>query len=234
MKFLSKRIALFAVMALFSLSFVSCSRSENNVKALGGGIYLINGHRFVDLGLPSGLLWAETNIGAETAEDDGVYYAYGETTLKSGYSWETYKYGKDNMSKYNYSDGKTSLDKEDDVAYVNWGSPCRIPTDAQFGELLNSDNCTWQWTSKTTSGGSSISGYVVASVKNGNSIFLPASGSRYKGRLDDHGSNGDYWSCTLDSIDSNRAYCLVFFSSDQGQYRGTRCCGLTVRPVAEP
>ena len=242
MKIFSKRTALFAVMALMSLSFVSCSndgdgdKSENKVKALGNGIYLINGHRFVDLGLPSGLLWAETNIGAETAADDGNYYAWGETTPKSEYFWETYKYGTsyDDITKYISSDDKATLDKEDDAAYVNWGSPCRIPTNAQFGELLNSDNCTWQWTSKTTSDGSSINGYVVVSVKNGNRIFLPASGYRRNGDLYNHGSYGDYWSSTLISDYSSYAYYLDFSSSSHSQYGGNRCFGRAVRPVAEP
>lgn len=110
---------------------------------LGDGVYLINGHKFIDLGLPSGLLWAETNIGAETAYDDGYYYAWGETSTKEDYSTSTYKgltidttyselYEKyiytEIYSKYNETDGKTVLDKEDDAAYVNWGISCRMPT----------------------------------------------------------------------------------------------------------
>ena len=197
---------------------------------------IINGHKFVDLGLPSGLLWAETNIGAATAADDGCYFAWGETdmTTKSSYDWSTYKYGKyyDNMTKYNSTDGKTVLDKEDDAAYVNWGSSCRMPTIAEFTELRNSDNCTWTWTSQTTSSGSSIYGYKVTSVKNGNSIFLPASGYRIEGDLF-HGSFGFYWSSTLDYGNSYYAYCLSFHSGYYGWYYYIRFLGHTVRPVAE-
>ena len=202
------------------------------------GVYLINGHKFVDLGLPSGLLWAETNIGAEKPADDGNYYAWGETEpqTSNSYSWDSYKYGtsSSNLTKYNSSDGKTTLDSEDDAAYVNWGDSCRMPTYGEFKELLNSDNCTWTWTSKSASDGSSINGYQVTSVKNGNSIFLPASGYRSGSCLYDHGSYGLYWSSTLGSYNTSRAYSLsfyrgLFYNSDYYRYYGR-----TVRPVAEP
>ena len=226
---------------VLSLGFTSCSGDDDNggdKKAVGNGIYIINGHRFVDLGLPSGLLWAETNIGAATAADDGNYYAWGETSPKSDYSWENYKweeylYGDEvEYTKYNSTDGKTTLDKEDDAAYVNWGAPCRMPTNAQFGELLNSDNCTWQWTSKTQSDGSSINGYVVVSVKNGNSIFLPASGSYSND--EEYGRQGFYWSSTYDSSHPWCGYTCHFGSSEYEQYRFSRHYGHPIRPVVEP
>ena len=197
---------------------------------------VINGHKFVDLGLPSGLLWATCNVGAGTAADDGNYYAWGETDSKSYYDWSTYKYGtsSSNLTKYNSTDGKTSLDKEDDAAYVNWGISCRMPTNDEFGELLNSSNCTWTWTSMTTSSGSSISGYQVTSKKNGNSIFLPASSCRSDGSPYYHGSYGYYWSSTLNSSYSSNAYYLPFDSSGYYRNYGYRCYGRTVRPVSEP
>ena len=204
---------------------------------IGEKYKIINGHKFVDLGLPSGLLWAETNIGAETAADDGNYYAWGETAPHTyTYNWRSYKYGSSysNLSKYNSSDSKTVLDKDDDAAYVNWGSSCRMPTRKEFSELLNSDNCTWTWTSQTTSSGSSIEGYKVISKTNGSSIFLPASGDRYDYDLQNHGSCGYYWSSTLNSSFSSRAYHLDFGSSYPTWGSYDRYCGGTVRPVAEP
>ena len=198
---------------------------------------IINGHKFVDLGLPSGLLWAETNIGAETAADDGNYYAWGETAPQStnNYNWASYKYGSSssNLSKYNSSDSKMVLDKDDDAAYVNWGSSCRMPTQDEFSELLNSDNCTWTWTSQTTSSGASIDGFKVTSTTNGNSIFLPASGYRNLGNLNDHYS-GRYWSSTLSSGYADCAYCLIFYDGSLYYDNDDRCGGHTVRPVAEP
>ncbi len=199
---------------------------------------IINSHKFVDLGLPSGLLWATNNIGAVTPADDGNYYAWGETEpqISNTYNWSSYKHGTSagNLTKYNSTDGKTVLDKEDDAAYVNWGSSCRMPTHDDFTELRESSNCTWTWTSKTTSDGSSINGYTVTSIKNGNSIFLPASGHRRDGNLNDHGSDGFYWPSALNSPYSYNAYYLFFYSGSHAQHYGYRCNGFPVRPVAEP
>ena len=211
-----------------------CYGSACQETTFGKSPQIINGHRFVDLGLPSGLLWATCNVGAITAADDGNFYAWGETTTKENYDWDTYKYGtSSNLTKYNKTDGKTVLDKEDDAAYVNWGSPCRMPTKAEFAELSDLDNCRWTWTSMTTSSGSSISGYKVTSKKNGNSIFLPASGYRYGGYLSGHGSYGDYWSSTLDDSNVSYAYDLDFSSSYYYSVSSYyRYVGFAVRPVA--
>ena len=204
---------------------------------------IINGHKFLDLGLPSGLLWAETNIGAETAADDGNHYAWGETAVKSDYSWDTYKYGTStsNITKYNSTDGKTFLEIADDAAYVNWGSSCRMPTETEFFELLNSDNCTWTWTSMKNSSGSSVKGCKVTSKKNGNFIFLPASGYYIGVNLYDHDLAGYYWSSTLCMYYDYRAERLFFNSCLSYEYEDyyyrlqhPRYYGYTVRPVAEP
>jgi hypothetical protein len=197
---------------------------------------IINGHKFVDLGLPSGLLWATCNVGAVTAADEGIYYAWGETEPKSDYDWDTYKYGtsSDNLTKYNSTDNKATLDKEDDAAYVNWGSSCRMPTKDEFSELLDSDNCTWTWTGMTSSDGSSIRGYSVTSIKNGNSIFLPALGYRYGSTTYGRGSSGNYRTSSLSASNPSYAYILDFDSSDFYRYGSYRYSGWSVRPVAEP
>ena len=195
----------------------------------------INGHKFVDLGLPSGLLWGTCNVGAATAADVGNYYAWGETEPQSSnhYSWDSYKYA--NLTKYNPFDGKTTLDPEDDAAYVNWGDSCRMPTNDEFGELCNSEYCTWTATIMTASDGYSIRGYQVTSVKNGNSIFLPCPGSRHNGYLYDYNSHGRYWSSTLYSGFTNAYYTYISGDIGQNDNHGCyRCQGFTVRPVAEP
>ena len=223
---------------------------ETNKSGLDDGVYLINGHKFVDLGLPSGLLWAEANIGAETAYDDGDYYAWGETSSKNEYTLDNYKhYTVDTIynelyetysyteyyTKYNETDRKTVLDKEDDAAYVNWGASCRMPTYDEWCELTNSDNCIWVWVSRTNSSGEMINCYKVVSKKNNNIIYLPASGYRYESYLYNHGSLGSCWSSTLYSNYTSYACSLYFnsggFGSD-GDYR--RYVGHTVRPVAAP
>ena len=179
-----RKILFLFAMAL-SLGFISCSgddSNDGNAKDLGNGIYIINGHRFVDLGLPSGTLWAETNIGAEKASDKGDYFAWGETSTKSTFALVNYKFLRiDTIAycyrldgKYNEEDGKTTLDKEDDAAYVIWVKSCRMPTNAQFEELCQ--ECSWTWTSKLGSDGSHTYGYAVKSKTNDNVIFLPAGG----------------------------------------------------------
>ena len=202
------------------------------------GIYVINGHRFVDLGLPSGLLWAETNIGAKTAADDGDYYAWGETSTKKEYSPENYKYGSTRMSwyKYNLSDEKAVLDKEDDAAYVNWGTSCRMPTATEIDELCDTLNCTWTWTSKKNSSKRSINGYKVTSKKNGNSIFLPASGLRNYDNLVKHNKVGKYWSSSIGwaGIRQLESRFIYFESELHHSTSMTRHYGHTIRPVAEP
>lgn len=188
---------------------------------------LINGHEFVDLGLPSGLLWAKTNVGAASSSDDGDYFAWGETASKSYYDWNTYKWGSDynNLSKYNSSDGKTTLDSEDDAATVNWGAPCRMPDSSEFEELCS--KCDWSWNSNYNG----TSGYLVTGP-NGSAIFFPASGFRYCDGLNVHGSSGYYWSRSLYLYNSSSGRALGFSRLFDHNVTGPRTDGLTVRPVA--
>ena len=195
----------------------------------------INGHRFVDLQLPSGLLWAETNIGAVSAADAGGYFAWGESRIKGNYSWSAYSHGmgEDRLTKYKSSDGREVLDFSDDAARTIWGKGCRMPTLAEFAELRDSCNCIWQWTARRTSDGTSIYGYQVTSRRNGKSIFLPAAGCRDGGSMDFYGSRGYYWSASLNVIYNFYAHflCLerdAFFTSYDYRYYG-----LTIRPVAD-
>ncbi len=192
----------------------------------------IAGHAYVDLGLPSGLLWATCNVGADKPEDYGSYYAWGETEVKSAYNWNTYKWCNgnwDNLTKYNTDsyygtvDNKTLLEPEDDAAHVNWGGAWRMPTREEMNELKN--NCTWTW---TTQGGNN--GYRVTG-SNGESIFLPAAGYYYDGSLNYAGSGGYYWSSSLNTDSPNYAYYLYFYSGSVYMSNYNRGYGLSVRPV---
>ena len=196
----------------------------NSITIMGEKI--INGHIFIDLGLPSGLLWAKTNVGASSSTDDGDYFAWGETSPKSTYSWSTYKWG-GNPSKYNSSYGSTTLDAEDDAATVNWGAPCRMPDSSDFQELYS--KCDWSWKSNYNG----ASGYLVTGP-NGNTIFFPASGYRYVDGLYGYGSYGRYWSRSLYSGNTLYARGLYFGSgSINPTDKDYRSYGFTVRPVAE-
>ena len=188
---------------------------------------VINGHEFVDLGLPSGLLWAKTNVGASSSSDDGDHFAWGETEPKSYYDWNTYKWGS-SYSKYNSSDGKTTLDAEDDAATVNWGTPWRMPDSSEFEELWIKCDRSWK------SNYNGANGYLVTGP-NGNTIFFPVSGYRHRDGLYKHGSDGSYWSRSLDLDGTSDANYFDFRSGYVGPTRSSddRVYGFSVRPVAK-
>ncbi len=194
-----------------------------------------NGHEFVDLGLS--VKWATCNVGAEKPEDYGDYFAWGETRPKSFYSWTNLKYRTDGdsddnvkfskyvaSSQYGLIDSRTVLELSDDAARANWGGSWRMPTEAEFQELI--DKCTWTWT--TLNG---KDGYKVVSKSNGNSIFLPAAGWRYHMSLGDAGDYGRYWTSSLNEFFSSRARDFGFCSGSHGASGSYRCSGRSVRPV---
>ena len=192
----------------------------------------IDGYEYVDLGLS--VKWATCNVGANSPEEYGSYYAWGETEEKSNYYWDTYKWCNGSSSKmtkyctsssYGTVDNKTVLDLEDDVAHVKWGGSWRMPTLEEQKELKN--NCTWEWTTQN-----GVEGYKVTSKTNGNSIFLPAAGYRRGTYLFDSGSEGDYWSSSLNEDYSDLAYRLYFYSGNCGWYVSSRFLCYTVRPVS--
>ncbi len=178
----------------------------------------------IDLGLPSGTLWANMNVGAESPEDYGGYYAWGETEAKETYNWSTY-FDSD-YNRYNLESGLRELLPEDDAATANWGSGWQMPSKEQLDELINSEYTTDEW---TTQGG--VNGRLITSKSNGNSIFLPAAGYRYDASLDDAGSYGYYWSRSLNTYYSDNAYNLVFGSGGVFGSYGSRDGGQSVRPV---
>ncbi len=180
----------------------------------------INGHRFVDLALPSGLLWAETNIGADNPEDAGNYYAWGDTDTLAEYTGYT--------SQWYEKEYSGNLTSTDDVATVLWGNGVRIPTDEDLKELLNSDNCTWTWTEVN-----GMVGYRVVSKSNRNEIFLPAAGYKVSKQNVFYGQRGYYWTSAPASTDTKRAYNLYFLSSSGEVDTNVRFQGLPVRAVAE-
>lgn len=206
----------------------------------------LDGHIYVDLGLPSGTLWATCNIGASSPEEYGDYFAWGETegykSGKSNFDWSTYKWcnGSDTtMTKYcinstygynGFTDNKTELDPEDDAAYVNWGSGWRMPTKTQLQELFNSAHTTTEWT--TMNG---VNGSKIMSKTNGNCLFLPAAGFWDGTSLLSEGLYGDYWSrmqifSEYSTPIPTRAWRQTACSNVQSG-ESHRSCGITVRPV---
>lgn len=189
-------------------------------------------HEYVDLGLTSGTLWATCNVGADSPEAYGSYFAWGEVTTKASYLWTNYAYcsgTETTITKYcadsshGTVDNKTILDPEDDAAVVNWGASWCMPTYEQQDELRK--ECTWTWT--TVNG---KAGYMVESKKNGNSIFMPAAGN-YGTSLLRAGTDGYYWSRSLITKTSSTAYCHYFTSSENRYSGGTRYVGRPVRAI---
>ncbi|MBQ3300634.1 MAG: fimbrillin family protein [Eggerthellaceae bacterium] len=203
----------------------------------------------VDLGLS--VKWANMNVGAEAVTGYGTYFAWGETAgitvsgasatvvgspAKTTYDWTNYDLGtsSSNLFMYNSTDGLETLKMSDDAAYVNWGGTWRMPTEAEWEELKNTDNCTWTWQSNYNSSG--VAGYLVTSKKSGytsNSIFLPAAGRRGDSSFSRQGSGGYYWSSSLLSSNPGGAWYLYFNSSNAGMSSDYRFNGYTVRAVTE-
>lgn len=180
----------------------------------------------VDMGLS--VRWASCNVGADSPDEAGDYFAWGETEPgKTSFSDETY----DHTLNSKYADGrKTRLDREDDAAAVNMGGRWRMPTEAEIAELEN--NCTWEWMDSAQYEGNRLPGYLVTSEVTHNSIFLPAAGGRWRSDLHFRGTDGLYWSSELYQGSSALARYIHFSSGDgNAHYDRNRCTGFTVRAV---
>lgn len=184
----------------------------------------------VDLGLS--VKWASCNVGAESPEEYGDYFAWGETEEKSNYDWETYKWWSDangdGQSEENemIDIGNNISGTKYDVAHVKWGGGWRIPTKNEIQELV--DRCSWKMTIY-----SEVNGYLVTGP-NGNSIFLPAAGDNKSY----NGHSGYYWASTVGGNEALHggsccAYCFSFWSSGYEDGYCSRSDAHSVRPVSD-
>ena len=195
-------------------------------------------YEFVDLGLPSGLKWATTNVGATNPEDFGLYFAWGETQGYSGitdtkkFNWDDYKLcggssstltKYNNKSSYGTVDNLTVLEQVDDAAYQS-DNICRMPTKTDLEELTANTTSTWE----TLNG---VNGRRFTSNTNGNSIFVPAAGSSLIGLVNNVGSNGFLWSSSLNESSPSFGWTLWFGSSIFGVDFNDRYGGFSVRAV---
>ncbi len=207
----------------------------------GGGL---NGHEFVDLGLPSGTLWATCNVGANSPEEYGDYFAWGETEPKDVYNWDTYKWcngSYDQLTKYCFNsdlglngfvDFLPVLEAIDDAAAANWGDAWCMPNQVQWYELL--ENTSQTWTRMDSVCGMLLTG------PNGNSIFFPAGGYRKDDEVKNVGSTSYYWGVGLerfelesnDEVFSPKAYNCCFNEEGSFLYDNLiRRDGLSIRAV---
>lgn len=225
MKAVLSRLSLLIV--AMTMLFASCEKESgsetnqpeggNNNPELAGNT--INGHEYVDLGLPSGLKWATCNIGATNPEDFGNYYAWGETSTKSEYVGS-------NCSTNGVNLSDISGNAQHDAARANWGSTWRLPTIDELKELKN--NCTLEWTWQGINHGYKITG------PNGNSIFLPAGGYYNESSVFSKNEIGQYW--TSSPYENNLQYAMRFsFGKEVSNIEISeyyRYMGYSVRPVS--
>ena len=175
----------------------------------------------VDLGLPSGVKWADRNVGAESPEEPGLFFTWGNTDgVEIGKACD---FSEDAYAETEGAKMKGNLDAAHDAATVNLGAPWRMPTDEEFQELY--DNCDWEWTTEN-----GYYGVRFTSKINGESIFFAASGYGAGSSWNNRGANGIYWSASFYS--SRYARSLSFYSGGvYPQYYNPRCSGFAVRPV---
>lgn len=236
-----------------ALSFVSCDKDDKEESSNGDENQIYSNHLYVDLGLPSGTLWATYNIGATKLEEYGDYFAWGETAPKEVYDWSTYKwaiakynagsneYDWDSITKYNKSDNLSVLLPEDDAATANWGKDWRMPTYEEQIELR--ENCYMVWTGTGVifykAKNADDKGVFVEepssdySVSSDAHVFLPAAGYRWGDEFWFVGHLGYrcyYWSSSLDEDEPYSHFLRVFFKGTHTPSQ-SRDIGCPVRAV---
>ena len=203
-------------------------------------------YEFVDLGLPSGLKWATTNVGAEKPEEYGLYFAWGETEgyssiySRKGFYWGIYKFTtaatgatdvtfRGGLTKYNTNsasgtvDNLTTLELVDDAAYVS-DNTCRMPTQADLEELTANTISTWE----TLNG---VDGRRFTSKTNGNSIFVPTAGFCNNDSIANIRYRCCLWSSSLDESNPDKGWYLFLNSTHMFMDKIFRRNGLSVRAV---
>lgn len=203
---------------------------------------------FVDLGLPSGTLWATCNLGATKPEEVGLYFAWGETqgysaedigNNKKQFYWGDYKWSSDHndefggtMTKYNETDGLVTLESADDAATVV-DRGCRMPTKEEFEELAA--NATSGRVENYNESG--VNGILFTSNNNGNSIFLPSGGGSINGYIHDKNALWGYWSSSINLDDMSVGFESISHYAWMFSYYGDPCAsyqrhiGVNIRPV---
>lgn len=185
----------------------------------------------VDLGLS--VRWMSRNLGANSPEESGNFYAWGETNTKSDYTPETYQWPSEagtGYSAYNKEDQRMRLESADDIAYLKLGEDRRLPTEAELQELL--DGCTAEWIPLN-----GVPGMKFTGKKPGFTdawIFFPAAGNRVGADLFNDGERGYCWSSSLNPDNVYGAFRLSFQASGARIESYDRCSGQSVRAVSDP
>ena len=195
----------------YTTAITSDIEIKANFNYANGATGLENGHGYVDLGLPSGLKWATCNVGAESPEEKGDYFAWGETSPKEYFDYTTYSYRYETPSV---------LPLSADAAHINWGGTWRMPTLDEQRELAN--NCYLERISGI--------GYKVTSKINGNYIIFPSTGLRTLSTYTEQ-SAGICWSNSIYPYNGDSACYLVLQSNEMRTGSTVRYYGLPIRAV---
>ena len=227
MKKVMKAVA--ALMLMTAVVFAAGCKKESV-----SGSY--EGHNYVDLGLPSGTLWATCNVGAETATDYGDLFSWGEVSTKADYTSQNYKWykGDRKLTKYcndpqygfqDFTDNLTTLLSEDDAASANWGGGWYTPTYDQWNELI-------QNTTQSSKKQNGVDGFLF-SAANGNTLFLPFAGASGNDMQWGAGETGFYWSSSLWTSVPRSAWFFICHDGGSNQMDAGhgRSNGFSVRPV---
>jgi hypothetical protein len=206
--------------------------------------FTISGNtNYVEIG---GVKWATKNIGANSVTDSGLYFQWGDT---SGYTasqvgtdkqfvWADYKYwtadtgnGSSGFTKYNDTDGLTTLESTDDAVIANWGGNWRMPTSGEMMSLINSTTSAWTADYK----GSGVAGVVLTdNTDNTKELFFPAKGKCYNGQVRADAEYGYYFTNTVYTSKLNSAVSLTTYSSQTTiSIMNTRVNGFTIRGVLD-
>ena len=222
-----KHLVLIASVVMAVCTTTSCTKDNTDSDGTLSSI------KWIDLGLPSGLLWADKNVGASTPEDYGDHFAWGELNTKSAYNWSTYKYSNNDglldkycsrplYGRFHFTDTLTILEPEDDAASDHIGIRAHIPSKEDWEELIDNTTVTW----------STLNGVLglLFSAPNGNSLFLPAAGICYDSTFD-YEEIGSYWSRSLETSYPTDAWGFDFDPAHQGINSIRRYKGCSVRAV---
>ena len=223
---MNSKCGLLLSMICLTINLSSCK--DENLKPING---VENGYEYTDLGLS--VRWANCNIGAQTPEEYGFYFAWGEVEAKNVYEWSSYVYydsEKKTLTKYcvdgknGFLDNKKELELQDDAAHITLGGKWRMATYAEILELR--EKCTWELTMEK-----GVKGYKIVGP-NGNSIFLPAAGYMFgDNNVAAQGTFAYSWSNSLDEANSEKAYGLCFNALGVDWEGDYRYYGHTIRPV---
>ncbi|MBQ9591892.1 MAG: hypothetical protein IJR32_03550 [Paludibacteraceae bacterium] len=243
----AKVLFLLVSVAAGSIFVTSCGKKSDKTEGSIQEVQLPNGAvtkggdtiLMVDLGLPSGTKWADRNVGACCSADTGSFFAWGETSEKEDYSWDSYLCSQEQCWTAEdtifvaLEGSKNIAGTQFDAVTANWGKGYSMPTDDQVEELMDTTFTTWSWTSVEDKRGNVINGYKVTGKVNGNSIFLPALGCRKLGEVLDNGVDGHLWTAQRDSFEVNRAGRLKYSNDAIALGHPQRYYGRPVRAVTK-